>query len=139
MAERPVGGGIWSAPLNKLGITDIKDGTATTIMVGDHYLNPGCYSSVNIIGMSNKQQSRPDQINAPGTPASCPENNTGVGYQQDNINVQNGSPWNNNFWGSPHAEGGLFCMADGSVHQISYDMNLSPLLKTADGVAVNID
>jgi prepilin-type N-terminal cleavage/methylation domain-containing protein len=97
---------------NGLKMTDISDGTSTTLMVGEKRMdrrNMGNYQGDDNEGYSSGW-----------------DHDTGrYTSRQPLPDTNNGSGWGEERFGSSHSSGFLAVMADGSVRNISYSISLS--------------
>jgi len=132
---------------NKYQLTDIKDGTSNTILLGHHIVQPYNYTNnmtsyLEAITNGGDGGTACSDLTKFTKDFNAPQPNNGsntVGFPLVYVPSGHTGPdtWIVQF-GSPFDEGCLMGMADGSVRMFSYEFNgnsLAPALRPNDGVA----
>jgi len=128
---------------NKQKPGSISDGASNTIMLGEVWLHLNHYDVTNLNASAQPRCQSPS-ICRGGYTGTSPDENQGNGFAQDSKTVWNGAAdyYNNRPWGSPYAEGAPFCMADGSVRFITYEVDRTKFkqnIRSADGNSPLLD
>jgi prepilin-type processing-associated H-X9-DG protein len=145
-------------PVSTVRITDITDGTSSTLLLGEKFVTTDQYFTGGEWGdnaswangntwISTRcaiHQPRQDQPESAATKGTAPPNALAPG-----VNGRCG-PWGlgpvgsgggyYDYWGSPHTGGFNVALADGSIRSIRYDIPLAVLQALsgrADGVVVD--
>lgn len=121
--------GSLSAAPSKIKMNTISDGTSNTILLGQIYYPVTQYSDSSVSATDSRMS-----IFRAGTSAT---GRNGLGDSAATW-LRDGSAAAFNQWGSPLSEGGLMAMADGTVRLFPYSSPLTSLLRTDDGVSVEI-
>jgi prepilin-type N-terminal cleavage/methylation domain-containing protein len=116
------------APDSRSSLQKITDGTSNTIFLGHRYVRTGSYP--NTVG--------DDETFSPiiwggdsGTGIQSNDGSTTALFKRDEPGIL--GP-NEEIWGGPFEQGGLFAIADGVVRQIQYGTNLRPFLIPNDNI-----
>jgi prepilin-type N-terminal cleavage/methylation domain-containing protein/prepilin-type processing-associated H-X9-DG protein len=144
--------------VNPVRVTGIKDGTSSTLLLGEKFVTIDQYATAAEWGDNNSwtngnswittrcaiHQPRQDSVETTATKEAAPPNANAPG-----INGRCG-PWGlgpvgsgggyYDYWGSAHSGGFNVAMADGAVRMIRYDIPLSvlqALSNKADGIVVD--
>jgi prepilin-type N-terminal cleavage/methylation domain-containing protein len=120
--------GTVNAANTKRMLTDIKDGTSNTILVGHMYASLSDYT------VTTPSPSFRMPIFTPGT-ASTARNSLG---NSASLWLPDGNSSAFSQWGSPLQEGGLMATADGAVRLFPYTTPLTNFLQASDGQTVNL-
>jgi len=107
------------AQCSTTAIADIKDGTSNTVMVGEKYLNPDSYAT-GLDGADNESLyvGNDNDVSRiawydPSNPAAC------RGPMQDRAGIASAD-----HFGSAHGGACNFLFCDGSVHSVSYSVDI---------------
>ena len=108
----------WFSSGARSGISDVRDGTTNTFLLGEKYLTPDHYSTGNV-GADNESFY--------------------AGYNNDHYRLTYYAPLRDrqgydhcDIFGSPHSAGCHFAFCDGSVHPIGYEIDVTVFQQLGD-------
>jgi len=133
------GGGGTSQKGNGKTIQTIPDGSSSTILVGNKFVNPNDYTSN--CGCNWDESILGGNWGGPGRSGSncgsAPDGSGKPAFLQDNKNYGECD-----LWGGPQSSGAIFLLGDGSARSISYSitrLNFQYLLNPSDGQVAQPD
>ncbi|MDO4628571.1 MAG: DUF1559 domain-containing protein [Planctomycetia bacterium] len=100
-------------PASQLAAKDVYDGTSNTYLLGEKYLNPNTYTAGTEDGDDNTMFGGKDKDFVRTAVQTPKQDRKGLGASSFSYG-----------FGSPHAGALGMAMADGSVHRVSYTINL---------------
>jgi Protein of unknown function (DUF1559) len=130
------GGGTLNAANAKVTLPKILDGTSNTILFGEMYCATANYRTTTPSGNPlSPAASTLLPIFVGGTGSTS---RSGTGANSSTFRQDGSLGTSSTEWGSPMSAGALFSMADGSVHLIPYNTNLTDFLYPNDGTVVEL-
>ena len=114
----------------RVSLQTIPDGSSNTVLYGPRWMAIGSYPLT--VG--------DDEVFSPifwgGDAGTGIQQNDGALSTQFKRDAPGTMTGNDEFWGGPFPQGGLFGIADGTVRLIPYGTNLSPFIKANDNSSV---